>query len=84
MTSFEKEVIDRLGRIEERLKNDFYTIHGNGKPGIVDKVNNITQRIEVLESKEKDRSKHTGFVAGVVGFIVNAIIALYAALKHNQ
>lgn len=83
MTAFEKDVIDRLGRIEERLTNDFRLIHGNGKPGIVDKVQNITTRIEHLEAREKERSRHTGLLAGVIGFIVNAIIALYAALKHQ-
>lgn len=84
MTKFEQDVIERLSRIEERLKNDFYTIHGNGKPGIVDKVQNITTRVEHLESREKERSRHTGIIAGVIGFVVNAIIALYAALKHSN
>ena len=33
LTNFEKEVIDRLGRIETKLDNDFRALHGNGQPG---------------------------------------------------
>lgn len=84
MTSFEKEVLERLTRIEERLKNDHTYLHGNGKPGLLEKVSNITTRIERLEIKEKERSKNTGVIAGIIGFLINAAIALWAALKNNQ
>lgn len=45
MTDFEKDVIDRLGRIEtkqdtieQKLDNDDEILHGNGKPGLLDRV----------------------------------------------
>lgn len=83
MTGFEKEVIERLARIEERLTHDYHALHGNGKPGILEEVKNITTRVELLERRAKEQTKQTGLVAGIIGFIVNAAIALYAALKHT-
>ncbi len=83
MTSFEKEVIERLSRIEERLQNDYHALHGNGKPGILETVQNITSRLTVLETKEKAKQNHTGIFAAVVAYLVNAAIAIYAALKNS-
>lgn len=83
MNSFEKEVIDRLARIEEnieglqgKLTNDYKVLHGNGQPGLVD-------RVTALETSQKSKATHTGFFAGIIGFIVNAAIAIYAALKNQ-
>ena len=83
MTQFEKDVIDRLARIEEKLTRDYHTIHGNGKPGIIEKVENITSRVDRLEARQKEQSKQTGLIAGVTGFIINAAIAIYAAFKNH-
>ena len=83
MTKFEQDVIDRLARIEEKLTHDYHTIHGNGKPGILDEVKNITTRVERLEARQKEQSKQTGLIAGVAGFIINAAIAIYAAIKNH-
>lgn len=83
MTGFEKEVIERLARIEERLTHDYHALHGNGKPGILETVQNITQRVDRLESSQKEQSKHTGMIAAVIAWIVNAAIAIYAAFKNQ-
>ena len=83
MTQFEADVIDRLARIEEKLNRDYHTIHGNGKPGIVEKVENITSRVEKLEDRQTQQSNHAGVIAGIIGFIVNAVIAIYAAIKNH-
>lgn len=84
MTKFEQDVIDRLARIETKLIQDYNALHGNGKPGIITKMENITSRVDNLEARQKEQSKQTGLVAGVIGFLVNAAIALYAALKHTN
>ena len=83
MNKFEQDVIDRLARIEEKLNHDYRALHGNGKPGIVDKVENITTRVEHLERRQKEQSRQTSLIAGIIGFIINAAIALYAAIKHH-
>ena len=79
---FEKEVIERLTGIESDikqiradLKEDYKILHGNGRPGLID-------RITILETNTKDKDHHFGFFAGVIGFAINAIIALFAVLKR--
>ena len=84
MTAFERDVIERLARIEERLTHDYHELHGNGKPGILEKVQNITQRVDRLESNQQAQSKHTGMIAADIAWIVNAAIAIYAALKNQS
>ena len=83
MTKFEQDVIDRLARIEENVKslknnltNDYQTLHGNGKPGLV-------ARVTALETSQKSKENHVGVLAGIIGFLVNAAIAIYAALKNQ-
>ena len=83
MTSYEKEVIERLTKIEsdignlhEYLNADFKVLHGNGQPGLV-------HRVTVLETNQKAKENHFGIVAGIIGFIINAAIAIYAALKNQ-
>ena len=83
MNSYEKEVLERLTRIEENiksvrndLKEDYKILHGNGQPGLV-------HRVTVLETNQKAKENHFGIVAGIIGFIINAAIAIYAALKNQ-
>lgn len=54
MTSFEKDVIDRLGRIETKLDNDYRAIHGNGHPGLLDRVSSVEQRLTISELHDKE------------------------------
>ena len=83
MTKFEQDVIERLTRIEANIVNlkgdlneDYKILHGNGQPGLV-------HRVTVLETNQKSKESHVGIFAGVIGFIVNAAIAIYAALKNQ-
>ena len=39
--TFEREVIDRLARIETKLDADYTALHGNGKPGLLDRVSKL-------------------------------------------
>ena len=81
VTDFEHEVIDRLGRIETKLDADYRVLHGNGKPGVVDKVDALEERIHDLEVCRTAKQRHRGALVAAVAFIVNAAIAAYAALK---
>ncbi len=60
MTDFEKEVIDRLGRIETKLDADFRAIHGNGKPGLVDKVAELSAQVVRLCGEQKPSNRELG------------------------
>jgi hypothetical protein len=74
-TSFEKEVIERLTSIEVKLDADYRALHGNGKPGLLDRVNKL------------ENSMYAGgmlyrAVVSVVAWIITLAVALYAALKN--
>jgi len=63
-----------LGKIDTKLDADFHAIHGNGKPGLIADVKNLTERIIKLEEK----NKHNGTLWIILGFIINAAISLAA------
>lgn len=75
MNDFEKDVIDRLARIENSLKNDMKALYGNGKPGLVDKVNDLEKRLEVMESK----SNWVRDIVTAAAWLATTAIAAYAA-----
>ena len=74
-TSFEKEVIERLTSIEVKLDADYRALHGNGKPGLLDRVNKL------------ENSMYAGgilyrAIVSFVAWLVTLSVALYAALKN--
>ena len=79
MTDTERdELLIRLDEstkeIKNKLKTDYAHLHGNGRPGLL-------ERVQKLEDWQAACQHHYGAVAAVIGFAVNAAIALYAALK---
>ena len=79
MTDAERdELLIRLDEstkeIKNKLKTDYAHLHGNGRPGLL-------ERVQKLEDWQAARQHHYGAIAGVIGFIINAAIAVYAALK---
>ena len=71
-----------LGSIETKLDQDYHALHGNGGPGLLQKMEKANERLVQLETKDKERAHHYGVFAGIVGFIVNAALAIYAAFKN--
>jgi hypothetical protein len=74
-TSFEKEAIERLTSIEVKLDADYRALHGNGKPGLLDRVNKL------------ENSMYAGgimyrAIVSFVAWLVTLSVALYAALKN--
>ena len=69
VSEFEKDVIDRLGRIETKLDNDFHALHGNGKPGLIEKVAALEEKVNLMmdhinsykRKKLNDQSPHQLF-----------------------
>lgn len=74
-TSFEKEVIERLTSIEVKLDADYRALHGNGKPGLLD-------RVSKLENSMYAGGMLYRAVVSVVAWIITLAVALYAALKN--
>ena len=75
--SFEKEVIDRLARIETKLDNDFRALHGNGQPGLLEKHEKLENRVQTLEQLVKTQSGIAGKVIIAFAWLVTTAIAFY-------
>lgn len=82
LTDFEKEVIDRLGRIETKLDNDFRALHGNGQPGLIEKTQKLEQRVKSLEDMAKTQSGIAGKVIVGLAWLVTTAIAFYNLLRR--
>ena len=82
MTDAERdELLIRLDEstkeIKDKLKNDYVHLHGNGRPGLL-------ERVQKLEDLQAARQHHYAVIAGVIGFIVNAIGVIYAIIKKTH
>ena len=71
---FEREVIERLTSIEVKLDADYRALHGNGKPGLLDRVNKL------------ENSMYAGgmlyrVIVSIAAWIITTVVAVYAAVK---
>ena len=81
MTDTERdELLIRLDEstkeIKNKLKTDYAHLHGNGRPGLL-------ERVQKLEDWQAAQQHHWGTAAAVLGFVVNAAIALSAYIKKS-
>ena len=77
LTDFETDVIDRLGRIETKLDNDFRALHGNGQPGLIEKHEKLESRVKTIEDAMKTQSGIAGKIVIAVAWFITTAIALY-------
>lgn len=76
---FQRDVIDRLGRIELKLDNDYKTLHGNGKAGLVDRVTAIEAQLQVMAAKSTANKDWFSRIRDSIGWLATTAIAFYAA-----
>lgn len=77
------QMAEDVAEIKVKVSSDYRAIYGNGKPGLIEDMRNVTQRLVVLEQREEERKHRHGALAAVIAFLVNAAIAIYAALKNT-
>lgn len=84
LSNFQREVLERLTRIEEQTIQQGKdiaainkTLHGNGHPGVLD-------RVLTLETEADLQKEHKGGIYAVIAWVVTTAIALYGALKHSN
>ena len=82
MNEFEKEVLERLTKIEENLKGINKRIYGNGQPGLEDKVNALDKRLVIMESKSEGKRSIVKDVAGVIAWLVAIGTGIYAIIRR--
>ena len=73
-SEFEKDCIDRLGRIETKLDDDYHALHGNGQPGLLERVTKIETALNILQAKSK-------WYKDWLGWIVATGVAVASFLK---
>ena len=67
-------VDERLKNIEKDLKEYHREMHGNGKPGLI-------ERVQKLENESEIKRRHHGSLVLGMGLLINAIGVLYAIFK---
>lgn len=72
---FEKEVLQRLTAIEVKLNQDYKALHGNGKKGLLDRVND-------LENSMSAGGLLFRSIVSFVAWIITLVVAIYAAIKN--
>lgn len=74
MNQFESEVIDRLGRIEEKIDADFRILHGSGTAdGLIGRVGKLESRLQSVEECGKYKLRFWGTLAAVGAFLITII-----------
>src|SRR5690348_508003 len=68
--NFERELLDRLSRVEAKLD----TLVGNGQPG---RMRLAEEKIAILERDNVRRSVYDRILNGIIAFAVSAAIALH-------
>ena len=82
LVEHEKDVIDRLGRIEVKLDNDYKTLHGNGRAGLLEKHSDLEHRVSSLEQAARTQSGITGKVTVGVAWLITTAIAVYNLMTN--
>lgn len=73
--NFEYEVLQRLTAIEVKLGQDYKTLHGNGKAGLID-------RVSKLENAMSAGGIMYRAIVSFIAWIVTLAVAVYAAIKN--
>ena len=78
MRFFEREVTERLCRLETKLDLLLKTVNGREQPGMVQKIESFEKRLLALEIQQHSVKKHLGKIAAAAAFAINAGIAIAA------
>ena len=76
---FQKDVIDRLARIEEAINNDYKALYGNGKPGLLDRMVAIESKMQLMQAEASSNRDWFTRIRESIGWLVTTAIAVYAA-----
>ena len=76
---FQKDVIDRLARIEEAINNDYKALYGNGKPGLLDRMVALESKMQSILAEGQNNRDWFTRIRESIGWLVTTAIAIYAA-----
>ena len=78
MRFFEREMTERMSRMETKLDLLLRIVQGREQPGLVQKMQSIENRLMALELEEHSARKHYGRIAAAAAFLVNTGLAIGA------
>jgi len=88
MTQTEQKIMDilldiqsKVSNMSAKVQNDYLALHGNGKPGLLKEVEELTKRVVAIEVKDSTNHTAAGKVAVILGWLITTIIALAALFK---
>ena len=81
---FEKDVIDRLARIEIKLDNDFRALHGNGHPGLLAEMETAKKEIELIKARQSWWGTALAGWLSILFWLVTTGIAVVGLFKGGK
>lgn len=76
------EITGDISEIKTKLYTDYKTLHGNGKLGLVDEVNNLKTEVNSIKLEQKISNSFTKKITLFIGWLVTTVIAIIALFKH--
>ena len=78
------EITADISEIKTKLNTDYKTLHGNGKLGLVDEVNNLKTEVNSIKLEQKISNSFTKKITLFIGWLVTTLIAIIALFKHTN
>jgi len=78
------EITGDIAEIKAKLYTDYKTLHGNGKLGLVDEVNNLKTEVNGIKLEQKISNSFARKITVIIGWLVTTIIAVIALFKHTN
>jgi hypothetical protein len=67
---------EKIKEIHKALERDYKCLHGNGQPGLI-------QRVQQLENYHSNENSFIRRFGAVIAWIATTALALYSAIKHH-
>lgn len=67
---------EQLKEIHKALERDYKCLHGNGQPGLI-------QRVQELENYHKNENGFLRKFGTVIAWMATTALALYSAIRHH-
>lgn len=78
------EIMSDLSEIKTKLATDYKVLHGNGKLGLIDEVNNLKSEVNGIKLEQKISNSFTRKITLFLGWLVTTVIAIIALFKHTN
>ena len=71
------DIEKNISAIETKLENDFREIHGNGQPGLVQKVADLEKEVAMMKKEDKTKNDLLLWILNGVAWFVTTGLAVF-------